>query len=264
MKPSMTNFYIRSDEQRGSGRPLKNNRGRLKRTFTIVLLLVTFGLSAQNFNNEWINFSNTYYKFKVGATGLYRIPQSVLAAAGLGFANAQNFQLFRNGKEVPIYTSVASGQLGSSDYIEFWGRINDGEPDVPLYRSPAYQHTKHWSLETDTAAYFLTVNSSGNVFHFANTTNDTTGTTLTVEPYFMYQTGTYFKAAINPGFASVIGEYIYSSSYDIGEFWGSNAIYPGTPLVDNQSNLYVYPGGPGAGIKFGMVGCADNTRQVQL
>lgn len=236
----------------------------MKRTFTIVLLLVTFGLSAQNFNNEWINFSNTYYKFKVGATGLYRIPQSVLSAAGLGNTPAQNFQLFRNGKEVPIYTSVASGQLGANDYVEFWGQINDGVPDVPLYRSPAYQHTKHWSLETDTAVYFLTVNTSGNVFHFVNTTNDTTGTTLTVEPYFMYKAGTYFKSAINPGFASVIGEYIYSSSYDIGEFWASNPVYPGTPLVDNQSNLYVYPGGPNAGIKFGMVGCADNTRQVQM
>src|ERR1700735_2071184 len=91
-----------------------------KNFFTIVILLFSLGLSAQPYNNEWINFSNTYYKFKVGSNGVYRITQPVLASAGLGNVPVQNFQLFRNGKEVPIYTTAASGTLGSSDYIEFW------------------------------------------------------------------------------------------------------------------------------------------------
>jgi hypothetical protein len=220
---------------------------------------------AQSYNNEWIDYSKTYYKFKVGATGLYRIPQSVLATAGLGSVPAQNFQLFRNGQEVPVYTSVASGPLGGSDYVEFWGQINDGAPDQPLYRSPAYQHTKHWSLETDTAVYFLTVNPSGSAFHFIPTTNDVAGSTLTPEPYFLHKAATYFRSAtVNPGFAQIVGEYIYSSSYDIGEFWGSSFIVPGSPLVNVQNNLFVYPGGPDASIKFGMTGCADNPRDVQL
>src|SRR5882762_10111792 len=98
----------------------------MKRIITILLLLVTLGLTAQNYNNEWIDYSKTYFKFKVGITGLYRIPQSVLSSAGLGAIAADRFQLFRNGKEVPIYTSVASGMLGGSDYIEFWGQGNDG------------------------------------------------------------------------------------------------------------------------------------------
>ena len=67
---------------------------------------------------------------------MYRIPQSVLAGAGLGNVPVQNFQLFRNGKEVPIYTTAASGTLGPGDYIEFWGQMNDGVPDAPLYRNP--------------------------------------------------------------------------------------------------------------------------------
>ncbi|HWK03928.1 MAG TPA: C25 family cysteine peptidase [Puia sp.] len=236
----------------------------MKNFFTIALLLATLGLCAQNYNNEWIDYSKTYYKFKVGATGLYRIPQSVLATAGLGGQPAQNFQLFRNGQEVPIYTSVASGVLGSSDYVEFWGQINDGAPDQPLYRSASYQHTQHWSLETDTAVYFLTVNTSGNAFHFINTNNDTTGTLLAAEPYFMHKAAGYFKQGINPGFAQVVGEYIYSSSYDIGEFWATSQISPGAPFTDNQSNLYVYGSGPDASIRFGMTGCADNARTVRL
>lgn len=237
----------------------------MKRIFTIVLLLVTLGLSAQNYDNEWIDYSKTYYKFKVGATGLYRIPQSVLAGAGLGSVPVQNFQLFRNGQEVPVYTSVASGVLGAGDYIEFWGQMNDGVPDQQLYRSASYQHTQHWSLETDTAVYFLTVNNSGNAFHYTNTTNDTTGTSLTVEPYFMYKAGGYFRqGGVNPGFAQSVGSYVYSSSYDIGEFWATSFITPGSPFTDNQNNLYVYGSGPAANIRFGMTGCADNVRTVRL
>jgi hypothetical protein len=237
----------------------------MKKIYTIVGLLLTLRLAAQPYNNEWIDYSKTYYKFKIGVTGLYRIPQTVLAAAGMGGVVAQDFQLFRNGQEVPIYTTVASGPLGSTDYIEFWGQINDGVPDQPLYRSPSYQHTTHWSLETDTAVYFLTVNPTGNTFHYAITTNNVAGSSLTPEPYFMYTTGSYFKnGGINPGFAQVVGEYIYSSSYDIGEFWATPSIVPGTPYTDTKSNMYIYPGGPDGSIKFGMVGTADNPRTVQL
>ncbi len=236
----------------------------MKRIFTILLLLVSLGLTAQNYNNEWIDYSKTYYKFKVGSDSVYRISQSVLAGAGLGSVPAQNFQLFRNGQEVPIYTSVASGPLGVNDYIEFWGRMNDGTPDAPLYRSPVYQHTQHWSLETDTAVYFLTVNPTGNTFHSIDVVNNVSGSLLTPEPYFLHKTGSYFKNAINPGFAQIVGEYIYSSSYDIGEFWASGFIVPGAPLPDNQTNLFVYGAGPNASVKFGMTGCADNSRSVQF
>lgn len=236
----------------------------MKKIFTIVLLLASVNLFAQSYNNEWIDFSKTYYKFKVGSTGLYRIPQSALVSIGLGGVPAEQFQLFRNGKEVTLNTSVASGPLGSSGYIEFWGQMNDGVPDAPLYRIPANQHTQKWSLETDTAVYFLTVNPSGGNLRFQDMPNNVSGSPLTPEPYFMYTAGSYFRTAVNPGFAQVVAEYLYSSSYDMGEFWASGFIYPGSPLSDNQNNLFVYNGGPAASIKFGMAGCADNPRSVQL
>ncbi len=132
----------------------------MRKIFTILLLLAAAGLYAQTTNNEWIDFSKPYYKFKVAANGLCRIPQTVLATVGLDNTPAQNFQLFRNGVEVPIYTSVATGVMGSNDYIEFWGVGNDGKPDRIMYRDPAYQHTDRYSLQSDTAVYFLTVNSS--------------------------------------------------------------------------------------------------------
>src|SRR5579872_4306188 len=183
------------------------------RNLSTILALLLFGLgaSAQAYNNEWINFNNTYYKFKVGSNGIYRIPQPVLASAGLGNVPVQNFQLFRNGKEVPIYTTVSTGTLGSSDYIEFWGQMNDGAPDAALYRSPTYQHTQYSSLETDTAVYFLTVNPTGITFHYQTMANNPAGSPLPVEPYFMYTAGTYFHSQQNPGYAQVVGEALYSS-----------------------------------------------------
>jgi hypothetical protein len=236
----------------------------MKNFFTILILLFGLGASAQSYNNEWINFSNTYYKFKVGASGVYRIPQSVLAGAGMGSVPVQNFQLFRNGREVPIYTTVSSGTLGSGDYIEFWGQMNDGVPDAPLYRNPIFQHTQHSSLETDTAVYFLTVNPTGSTFHYVNTANNPASSALPVEPYFMYTAGTYYHSQINPGFAQVVGEALYSSAYDQGEFWSTGIIAPGGPFTDNKSNLHVYTSGPSASIHFGMAGNADNIRTVSL
>ncbi len=235
----------------------------MKRIFTIFFLMMSVGVFAQTYNNEWIDFSKTYYKFKLAADGLYRIPQSVLAGAGLGNTPVQNFQLFYDGKEVPIYTSIPNGIMNSGDYIEFWGQMNDGKMDRPLYRSPNYQHADKWSLETDTSTYFLTVNPSG-AFHYNLATNDTTGNVLPAEPYFMYKQGVYYRNQINPGYAQVIGEYIYSSSYDIGEFWSSGFINQGSPFTDVQNNLFVYSGGPASSINFGAVGASDTLRHIKV
>ena len=236
----------------------------MKRILTFWLLLMSFGICAQPYNNEWIDFSKTYYRFKIGADGLYRIPQSVIAGLGLANTPVQNFQLFRKGQEIPIYTSVSSGILGPSDYLEFWGQMNDGKEDRALYKNPVYQHTAKLSLQTDTAAYFLTINPSGSTFHYNSVNNDTTGNILPVEPYFMYKTGTYFRSQINPGYAQVVGEYVYSSVYDMGEFWSSAFIGQFAPLTDNQNNLFVYNAGPNPSLAFGAVGCADTLRHLQI
>src|SRR6476661_6231605 len=95
-----------------------------------LLLLLGFLADAQIvYNNEWIDYSKTYYKFRVGKDGVYRISGATLASAGLSAASADQFQLWRNGVQVPIFTSVASGSLSANDYIEFWGKMNDGKPD---------------------------------------------------------------------------------------------------------------------------------------
>ena len=125
----------------------------------MMMLLSSTCLLAQ-YNNEWIDYSKSYYKFKVGETGLYRIPFTILQTNGLSNTPAEHFQLWRNGKEVAVFTSKGSGILGSTDFIEFFGQMNDGKADAIMYKKPEFQLSDKWSLQTDTAAYFLTVNAS--------------------------------------------------------------------------------------------------------
>jgi hypothetical protein len=211
----------------------------MRKLLTILFVLITsLALHAQ-YNNEWIDFTKTYYKFKVGRDSLYRINQNALAAAGLGNTPCEQFQLWRNGVEVPIYTSVASGVLPSNGYIEFWGEKNDGKPDKALYKNPANQLSDALSLETDTAAYFLTVNPSANSLRVINDVNDVEHNTLAPEPYFMYDYVNNFQQQINWGKGVYYGEYVYSSTYDVGEFWSSRDISTGSPLQLLAGDLHV-------------------------
>src|SRR5688572_21957445 len=77
----------------------------------LLCFIVLSGLVAkgQMYNNEWIDHNKTYYKFKSGVTGMHRISMATLTAAGLSTVPAEQFQLWRNGVQVPIYTTIATG-----------------------------------------------------------------------------------------------------------------------------------------------------------
>src|SRR5690606_25114472 len=229
----------------------------------LFMLMATCGFS-QPYSNSWIDYNKTYYKFKVGSDGLFRINQSVLNSAGLGNIPAEQFQLWRNGVQEIIYTSKTTGTLGSADYIEFWGKMNDGKMDTKLYRNADYQLSDHYSIQTDTSAYYLTVNATGNNLRFVNSPNNVSGNTLAPEPYFINKRGEYFKTKINPGYAQPAGLYVYSSSYDVGEGWASTDINPNRPLAVQINDLNVFAGGPAATVNFGMVGTAWTTRRAKI
>ena len=112
----------------------------------VVSLFIAGMVVGQSYYNEWIDYSKTYYRFKIGTTGLYRISVNDLSGIGLANESAQNFQLWRNGKQVALYTSASAGSLGSGGYIEFWGEKNDGVSDRDLYKNPANQLSNKESL----------------------------------------------------------------------------------------------------------------------
>jgi hypothetical protein len=228
----------------------------------VVFLCSVVTVSAQTYNNEWINFSQTYYKFKVGSNGLYRISQPALSAIGLGNTPAQHFQLWRNGKETALYTSVPTGTLGVSDYIEFYGQMNDGLADKQLYKYDSLQMSDKWSLYTDTAAYFLSVNTVGTNKRLLNIANDVAGNILPPETGFTYRLQKFYKNKQNPGYCVDYGELLYSASYETGECWTSNDITPGS-LIDNNT-LYLDNTGSPATLDAVVAGNASALRSVKV
>jgi Peptidase family C25/FlgD Ig-like domain len=238
----------------------------MKKILLPFLLFISIIVQSQAYNNEWIDYNKTYYKFKVGATGLYRINKDTLLALGIGNTPAEQFQLWRNGEQVPLYTTAQTGVMGAGGYIEFWGERNDGKPDKALYRVADFQLNDKHSLETDTASFFLTINPViANNLRFTPVSNNLP-TALPVEPFFMHTTGIYYKAFINLGFASVVGSSIYSSAYDQGEGWTSGNIGTGGNMVETFSNLLPYTGigAPVASLKMNITGNAQNERRVEL
>ncbi|MEO6540647.1 MAG: hypothetical protein ABIN74_06650, partial [Ferruginibacter sp.] len=229
---------------------------------SIITLLVLTGYS--QLNNSWIDFNKTYYKFKLNKDSLTRIYQPALAAAGLGSVPAENFQLWRNGKEVRMFTSVASGILGAGDYLEFWGQMNDGGPDKNLYRNPDYQLGEKYSLDTDSATYFLTVNPAGGNLRYLSQINNTAGNTLPADLYFMRRIEAHYREILNKGYAAVIGEYVYSSSYDIGEGWTSDNAAPCCAVSKDLQNMNRYAAGPPNSVMFTVhaAGNALNPREL--
>lgn len=235
----------------------------------ILFLLLLSGLYAKaqpyNYYNEWIDYNKTYYKFKIAVNGLYRIKQPVLAAAGLGSTPAEQFQLWRNGQQVPIYTSLQTGVMGSSDYIEFWGEINDGSPDKDLYRIPDHQINYKLSMETDTASFFLTVNTGPGNLRLSPATN-ALPTALTPEPFFVHTVGKYYKEKYFLGFAQIVGDPVYSSDYENGEGFTSTDIGKNVTKSEVFPNLFPYTGSgaPAPALLINAAGNALNPRAFEV
>jgi hypothetical protein len=200
---------------------------RILQIFLTISLLLAYtpALKAQ-FDNEWIDHTRTYYRIKVGEAGLHRITHSILSAAGLGAVPAEHFQLWKMGRQVPLLVSRPSGGLGTNDFLEFYGEPNDGSLDTKLYGSQL-QLSDKTSLFTDTAAYFLTIDPSGQSLRMTYASNEMNGNTLPAEPFFLFTREHLFRNRLHPGFGVNLGLNVYSSSFEVGEGWASLDILPG-------------------------------------
>lgn len=136
----------------------------LKTIQTFLLFILSIGLlTAQEHNNDWINYSQTYVKFKVAEDGLCRIDRNTLVGIDNGFitANPRNIQVFARGEEQTIYVHGENDfSFDSGDYIELYCRKNDGFLDRVMYDDPTEQNNPYTSLINDTISYFITWENS--------------------------------------------------------------------------------------------------------
>lgn len=142
--------------------------------FLLLLLsfLVTGNLAAQqgaggfDYGNAWYDAANPHVKLRLWEDGIYRVTAADLAANGFSTngVDPDNLHLYYRGREQYIYVRQSGGNL---DFIEFYGRRNDGRVDSLMYRNPYTalhnpdeQPNIHTSLFSDTSAYFLTYDAS--------------------------------------------------------------------------------------------------------
>ena len=130
----------------------------MKRFVSFFAFVLFLHNAAAQVGNEWVQFDRPYLKIPVAKNGLYRISYDDLQQAG--FHSSKDpvlLQLFHRGTEQAIIVEGADdGTFSSGDYIEFYGRKNDGTLDASLYDQPAYQPHTHYNLYSDTTSYFLT------------------------------------------------------------------------------------------------------------
>lgn len=242
--------------------------------FAITIFCCTISI-AQPYKNEWINYNKTYYKFAVKDQGLFRISKATLNNVGLGNVNAEDFQLWRDGKEQPVYTTQATGPLAVDGYLEFFGRPLDGTLDTELFPDQANHVYKDLSFFSDTSWYYLTINPGQPNARFLNETNPVATTSLIPDSFFLHTNSiNFFRGGFsynyNYGYGVVPDSknqprlVVRSSIWDAGEGFASTPFNLLYPLSINFNNLQVFKNGSGMKLSLSVIGNAYLNRTVSI
>jgi hypothetical protein len=240
-----------------------------------VSIFIAASSIAQPFKNEWISYNKTYYKFPVKDEGLFRISKAVLANLSIGEVNAEDFQLWRDGKEQPIYTTESTGPLAANGYIEFYGRPLDGTLDTELFPNPGNHVYKDLSFFSDTSWYYLTVNPGHVNMRFLNEVNTVTTTPLERDSFFLHTNSiNFFRGAFSYNYcygygivADVVKQpqlVIRSSVWDAGEGFASTPFNLLYPMNINMSNMQVFRNGGPMKLSFSVMGGAFYNRTISV
>ena len=215
-------------------------------TLSLFFLFLTSSLSAQMWNgvdtlygNEWINYSQSYYKILVPKDSIYRISHQALVDNGIPVSAFQGNQirLYHLGKEVPIHVS-SNNTLTNNDYIEFYGKRNRSELDEYLFLNPTDEIANtEYSLFTDSSAYFLTWENSPSSTRFENIPNNLNSAPASAESYCYH-----FKEKIfNSDFSKQKPSGLYHSQFEVAEGFVSSSQLSQTVTIEPEN---VFTGGP--------------------
>ncbi len=213
-----------------------------------ILFLYQSSLVFSQFGNEWINYDQQYYSFKVFKNGVYRLDYDLLLAAGVPVETIapENYQVFGYEKEHQIWIEGGEdGAFGPGDFIVFYGEKNTTWLDSMLYDDPNYVANKYYPLYSDTIHYFLTWNSSLDNKRITRET-DVSFASYTPSLYFLK---TSFKEAHNVYMEGNKVSGLSQSTYTEGEGWFTDRVFMAAAVNYNDmligtTNPYVGPGAP--------------------
>jgi hypothetical protein len=221
--------------------------------FFAIGILSIEGAFSQNYGNEWINYSQTYYSFPIVQTGLKRINYDDLNNAGipLGTFTHEQIQIFGREREVPIWVETnGDGTFDSGDYILFYAEKNDGWLDSTIYLDPSGASNPAYSLFNDTIHYFFTWNNQTNNLRFGeelgNDFSNYAPSDYVWDKYEQGYAGSYIEG-------EKIQSLISSSFYVAGEGFGSGQVNGvngyNLDLIAQTPHPYIASGAPDARFK---------------
>ncbi|MFN6039835.1 MAG: C25 family cysteine peptidase, partial [Bacteroidota bacterium] len=196
----------------------------MKKYFFILFWLATitnFFSQAFDYSNGWINYSQQYFKIKLHKEGIYRLDVPLLGNAGINTStiDSRKFQIFINGSEqfIHVTDSNSNNILDGSDFIEFYGNMNDAAFDSSMYQQTSFLINPFLSNIQDTAAAFLTWNNNLNNKRFI-LQNDTSFSSYSPAQWFYSKVvNTGRSAGYFVGGYNVIGQ--VDSRYTACEGW---------------------------------------------
>ena len=221
----------------------------MKFVSAIIGIMLSVLLFAQQPGNEWINYSQKYFKFPVSSDGVYRIDRTALVNAEFPIdeISPENLQLFNRGREVPIYVSM--GQFGILNYLEFYGKKNTGWLDSVLYDNFNHHLNKNYSMINDTNFYFITSNSSTNNLRYVSETDVN---------FAGYIPSPYCIKTVRYDYTSAFYSPEESPFFSAAEGWFHPAIDLTSPTLSKTiATPFAYSSGSDASVSFGFAAISN-------
>ncbi len=224
----------------------------------IFLSILFFGIQflavAQN---DWIDFNKTYYKILTAEDGIHRVSFSALSASGIdpNTLDPRNIRVYHRGEEVAIFVEgQQDGKFDTGDYIDFYGKRNDGTLDTKFYSDPSHVGNIQYNTHNDSTAFFLTVSPGiqGKRMSTRALPDPNTPISLSYQSeHFQVFSDQYNLGVIyNPG--------TRLSGFEEGQGWMSSPVVKGTPRNFNLNELGIIPSVGNGKVEIGLTGRSDN------
>jgi len=204
------------------------------------VILVGIGQNGPTFI-DWVKQNQTYVQIKVGKTGVYRIPSSLIGQnfSNLSTLNTAGFQIFRRGKEQAILVNSGNDNfLNGNESIDFYGMMNVASSETEMYQKPMAPRNEDRSIYDDTAHYFLTYSPALDGKRVANTGLNN-NSSVPFEVYHWRTAASYFYSSYSMG-KGLRGDVTFSSYFTSGEGWAGRAYSVGFGDAPGNINSFNY------------------------
>ncbi|SFT90046.1 Peptidase family C25 [Algoriphagus locisalis] len=235
----------------------------IKKLLFIFLAFVFLSSLAQAQQPVWYNYDQTYYKIPTGSDGIHRISASALSSAGINLdgLDPRTIRLYHRGKEVAIHIEGENdGRLDAGDYIDFYGRRNDGTLDKLLYTDLQEIPNPYFNTTSDTTAFFLTISEgqNGKRMNLRPAPEASLPQATNYESEELLALGEQYSL----GVAYALGFRL--SKFDLGQGWMSSVISKGNTrrITFEQLGAMANPGA--AKLEFGLVGRSENAHSTRI